>query len=315
MRAFLFPGQGSQKIKMGLDLYQNFTEAKEVFDEVDSALNQKLSAIIFGDDADALNKTENTQPAMLAMSIATLRVIENQSGKKLPELCDFVAGHSLGEYSALVATEAMPLAVGARLLQVRAKAMAESAPEGTGAMMAIIGLSIEQVREVCEKASDTAKGDVCSVANDNCTGQVVISGHRGAIERAEGIAKEMGAKRALILPVSVPAHCPLMQHAKEIVENALCEITLKEPSVPFVSNRTAEVETDVKNIKEQLALQMISGVRFRESVGYMVEKGVTEFVEVGAGNVLSGLVKRTTDKASQVNVGTMEGIEEFLKTL
>lgn len=313
MRAFLFPGQGSQKLKMGLDLYQNFTEAKDVFDEVDSALSQNLSSIIFGDDADALNKTENTQPALFAVSMATLKVIENQSGKKITELCDMVAGHSLGEYSALCAAEVMPISVGARLLKVRAKAMAEAVPAGLGAMMAIIGFDIDTVRKVCEKAS--TETEKCSVANDNCPGQIVISGHKSAIEKAEGIAKEMGARKSVILPVSVPAHCPLMASAKEVVEEALSEITLKNPIVSFVSNRTAEIATDAKDIKEHLALQMVNGVRFRESVDFMISKGVDNFAEIGSGNVLSGLVKRCTDKAVSTPVGSVETISEFLKTL
>ncbi|MBP3616132.1 MAG: ACP S-malonyltransferase [Alphaproteobacteria bacterium] len=313
MRAFLFPGQGSQKLKMGLDLYQNFTEAKDVFDEVDSALSQNLSSIIFGDDADALNKTENTQPALFAVSMATLKVIENQSGKKITELCDMVAGHSLGEYSALCAAEVMPISVGARLLKVRAKAMAEAVPAGLGAMMAIIGLDIDTVRKVCEKAS--TETEKCSVANDNCPDQIVISGHKSAIEKAEGIAKEMGARKSVILPVSVPAHCPLMASAKEVVEEALSEITLKNPIVSFVSNRTAEIATDAKDIKEHLALQMVNGVRFRESVDFMISKGVDNFAEIGSGNVLSGLVKRCTDKAVSTPVGSVETISEFLKTL
>lgn len=313
MRAFLFPGQGSQKLKMGLDLYQNFTEAKDVFDEVDSALSQNLSSIIFGDDADALNKTENTQPALFAVSMATLKVIENQSGKKITELCDMVAGHSLGEYSALCAAEVMPISVGARLLKVRAKAMAEAVPAGLGAMMAIIGLNIDTVRKVCEKAS--TETEKCSVANDNCPGQIVISGHKSAIEKAVDIAKEFGARKSVILPVSVPAHCPLMASAKEVVEGALSEITLKNPIVSFVSNRTAEIATDAKDIKEHLALQMVNGVRFRESVDFMISKGVDNFAEIGSGNVLSGLVKRCTDKAVSTPVGSVETISEFLKTL
>ncbi|MBR4316469.1 MAG: ACP S-malonyltransferase [Alphaproteobacteria bacterium] len=313
MRAFLFPGQGSQKLKMGLDLYQNFTEAKDVFDEVDSALSQNLSSIIFGDDADALNKTENTQPALFAVSMATLKVIENQSGKKITELCDMVAGHSLGEYSALCAAEVMPISVGARLLKVRAKAMAETVPAGLGAMMAIIGLDIDTVRKVCEKAS--TETEKCSVANDNCPGQIVISGHKSAIDKAVDIAKELGARKSVILPVSVPAHCPLMASAKEVVEGALSEITLKNPIVSFVSNRTAEIATDAKDIKEHLALQMVNGVRFRESVDFMISKGVDNFAEIGSGNVLSGLVKRCTDKAVSTPVGSVETISEFLKTL
>ncbi|MBD5405212.1 ACP S-malonyltransferase [bacterium] len=313
MRAFLFPGQGSQKLKMGQDLYENFREAKDVFEEVDSALSYKLSNIIFGDDAEALNKTENTQVALLTMSIATLKVIEAVSGKKLNELCDFVCGHSLGEYSALVASGAMPLSTGARLLKIRSQAMADAVPSGTGAMMAIIGLDIEKVREVCDKSStDNAK---VSVANDNCPGQIVISGHKEAIEKASEIAREMGAKKCVILPVSIPAHCPLMEPAKITVENALAETNFNTPIVPFVSNRTANIDTESSDIKQHLAEQMVNGVRFRECVDFMVSKGVDNFAEIGAGNVLSGLIKRCTDKATSTPIGTVETINEFVKTL
>lgn len=313
MRAFLFPGQGSQKLKMGQDLYQNFQEAKDVFDEVDSALSYKLSNIIFGDDAEALNKTENTQVALLTMSIATLRVIEAVSGKKINDLCDFVCGHSLGEYSALVASKAMPLSTGARLLKIRAEAMANAVPSGTGAMMAIIGLDIENVRKVCESAStETAK---VSVANDNCPGQIVVSGHKEAVEKASEIAREMGAKKCVILPVSVPAHCPLMEPAKITIENALAETNINTPIVPFVSNRIANIDTESSDIKQHLAEQMVNGVRFRECVDFMVSKGVDNFAEIGAGNVLSGLIKRCTDKATSTPIGTVEAINEFVKTL
>ena len=313
MKAFLFPGQGSQKLKMGLDLYENFTEAKDVFDEVDNAISYKLSNIIFGDDAETLNKTENTQVALMAMSIATLRVIESQSGKKINELTDFVCGHSLGEYSALVACGAMPLATGARLLKIRAKSMAEAVPAGLGAMMAIIGLESDKVFEVCEKASNEISK--VSVANDNCPGQIVVSGHKEAIERASEIAKEMGAKKCVILPVSIPAHCPLMEPARNAIENVLSEIILSTPAVSFVSNRTANIDTESADIKRHLSEQMVNGVRFRECVDFMVSKGVENFVEIGAGNVLSGLVKRCTDKAQTQSIGTIETIEEFLKTL
>ena len=313
MRAFLFPGQGSQKLKMGQDLYENFREAKDVFEEVDSALSYKLSNIIFGDDAEALNKTENTQVALLTMSIATLKVIEAVSGKKLNELCDFVCGHSLGEYSALVASGAMPLSTGARLLKIRSQAMADAVPSGTGAMMAIIGLDIEKVREVCDKSStDSAK---VSVANDNCPGQIVISGHKEAIEKASEIAREMGAKKCVILPVSIPAHCPLMEPAKITIENALAETNFNTPIVPFVSNRTANIDTESSDIKQHLAEQMVNGVRFRECVDFMVSKGVDNFAEIGAGNVLSGLIKRCTDKATSTPIGTVDTINEFVKTL
>lgn len=313
MRAFLFPGQGSQKLRMGQDLYENFPEAKEVFDEVDSALSYKLSNIIFGDDAEALNKTENTQVALLTMSIATLKVIEAVSGKKINELCDFVCGHSLGEYSALVASGAIPLSTGARLLKARAGAMADAVPSGTGAMMAIIGLDIEKVREVCDKSStDSAK---VSVANDNCPGQIVVSGHKEAIEKASEIAREIGAKKCVILPVSIPAHCPLMESAKTTIENVLAETNINTPIVPFVSNRTANIDTESSDIKQHLSEQMVNGVRFRECVDFMVSKGVDNFAEIGAGNVLSGLIKRCTDKATSTPIGTIDAINEFVKTL
>lgn len=313
MRAFLFPGQGSQKLKMGLDLYENFAVAKEVFDEVDDVTSQKLTQIIFGDDEDLLNKTENTQIALLATSIAVLRVIENQSGRTVNELCDMVAGHSMGEYSALVAAGTVSLSNAAILLDSRSKAMANAVSEGVGAMMAIIGLSIEEVQKVADKAS--TKSSKCSVANDNCPGQVVLSGNKDAIERAVDIAKEIGAKKCVILPVSIPAHCPLMESAQKILENVLAEINFKNPVIPFVSNRTANVETDSESIKQYLAEQMVNGVRFRESVDFMVSKGITEFVEIGPGNVLAGLVKRCTDKATFSSVGTVESINVFLETL
>ena len=313
MRAFLFPGQGSQKLKMGQDLFNTFPEAKDVFNEVDETLSYKLSDIIFGDDAEALNKTENTQVALLTMSIATLRALESQSGKKINELCDFVCGHSLGEYSALVAVGALSLSDGAKLLKIRAGSMATSAPAGSGAMMAIIGLDIDAVANVCQKAStDTSK---VSVANDNCPGQIVVSGHKDAVERASDIAKEMGAKKCVILPVSVPAHCPLMASAKSAMEEELSKITIKTPLVPFVSNRTANIDTDEKAIKQHLSEQMVNGVRFRECVDFMVSKGVDNFIEIGAGNVLSGLIKRCTDKALSTPIGTVEAINEFIKTL
>ena len=313
MKAFLFPGQGSQKLKMGLDLYENFPEAKEVFDEVDSALSYRLSSIIFGEDADLLNKTENTQVALMTMSIAVLRVLEAKSGKPINELCDFVCGHSLGEYSALVASRAMPLSIGARLLQARSKAMAEAVPQGSGAMMAIIGLDIDQVKQVVEKAStDEAK---VSVANDNCPGQIVVSGMKQAVENASNIAKEMGAKKCVILPVSIPAHCPLMSSAKKIMEDTLAEIELNAPIVPFVSNRTANIDIDPVEIKLHLSEQMVNGVRFRECVDFMLSKGVDSFVEIGSGNVLSGLVKRCTDKANSTPLNTLETIDEYLNNL
>jgi [acyl-carrier-protein] S-malonyltransferase len=313
MRAFLFPGQGSQKLKMGMALAENHAAAREAFEEVDEALSRKLSAIIFGDDAEELSKTENAQPALLAVSIATLRTIEQMSGKKIQDLAGMACGHSLGEYSALAAAGAIGLSECAKLLERRARAMAAAVPEGTGAMMAIIGLGIEQVREVAAKAS--AGGLVCAVANDNCPGQVVVSGHRDAILAAEEIAKELGARKCVILPVSVPAHSPLMAPAKAEVEAALAGIDMKIPAVPFVSNRTASIVSEPAEIKTHLAEQTTQGVRFRECAEFMAEAGADEFFEIGSGSVLSGLVKRTVEEASATALDGIEAIEEFLKTL
>ncbi|MDR2099081.1 MAG: ACP S-malonyltransferase [Rickettsiales bacterium] len=309
MKAFLFPGQGSQKLKMGMASAESFAEARAVFDEVDEALHRKLSAIIFGDDADELSKTENTQPALLVASIATLRAIEGQSGKKASGIAGYALGHSLGEYTALVAAGAISLADGAKLLERRARAMAAAVPAGSGAMMAVIGLSIEQAMEI-EKKTDGAY-----VANDNCPGQVVMSGRKDAIGKAEEEAMKTGARKCVILPVSVPAHCPLMAPAKAEVEAALGQTALAEPALAFISNRTAALDSYPAEIKKHLAEQMTSGVRFRECVEFMAANGVAECFELGSGGVLSGLVKRTSPGIQSTPIDSVESIEAFVKSL
>lgn len=312
-KAFLFPGQGSQKLKMGYDLYSNFKEAKDIFDETDSILSKKLSSIIFGDDTELLNKTENTQPAIFTVSIALLNIIKKETGKDIKELCNFVAGHSLGEFATLTSAKAFTVETAVKLLNIRANAMAEAGQKNPGSMMAIIGLDINQVKDICEKSSSDSI--FCSVANDNCPGQIVISGHNDAIAKAKILAEELNAKRCLILPVSIAAHSLLMSDAKDIMDKALQTIEIKEPEVPFISNNTATIETNPENIKTQLGKQMISGVRFRESIDFMTEQGVTDFIEIGSGNILTGLVKRCSSNATCTNINNLETFKDFLNNL
>ena len=311
--AFMFPGQGSQFIGMGKDLYDHYAEAKAVFQEVDDALSAPLSKIIFDGSLEDLNLTENTQPALMAVSMAVMRVLEKQGGFALADKAKYIAGHSLGEYSALTAAGAFSLADAARLLRLRGQAMQKAVPVGQGAMAAIIGLEFDEVDAIAAQAS-SAGGEalVCEAANDNAPGQVVISGHVAAIERAVELAKEKGAKRALILPVSAPFHCQLMAPAAEAMNEALEAVTMSAPSVPVIANITARAETDPATIRSLLVEQVTGRVRWRESVQVMTELGVDNMVEIGAGKVLCGLVKRINRDVASQNVGTLADIDSFL---
>lgn len=311
--AFIFPGQGSQIVGMGKPVYDSFAEAREVFDEVDDALNQKLSKIIFEGDQETLTLTENAQPALMTTSIAILRVIQKQSGKKIEELCNYTAGHSLGEYTALCAAESFNLKQAAKLLKLRGKSMQAAVPPGVGGMAAVLGLSFEDVEKLCQQAS-SASGEVCELANDNSDGQVVISGTINAINKAEEISKFMNAKRFLKLPVSAPFHSSLIKSAQEIMFEALEKEQVNTPKIPVIANVTAQENSDPKQVKELLVKQVTGRVRWRESVGYMQSTlGVTKTVEIGAGKVLSGLVKRIVKDVETVNIETPQDIEAFCK--
>ena len=287
--AFVFPGQGSQTVGMGKALAEHFAAARQVFTEVDEALRAKLSNIIFEGPADTLTLTENAQPALMAVSLATLRVLEVEAGLDLKRDAQFVAGHSLGEYSALAASAAISIADTARLLRTRGQAMQKAVPVGVGAMAALLGLEFDAAVAV---ATEAAQGQVCQAANDNGGGQVVVSGDKAAVERALEIAKTKGAKRAMLLPVSAPFHCALMKPAAEVMAAALSKVSVKPPVVPLVANVLAKPIQDPAEIVRALVAQVTGTVRWRESVAYMAGQGVTRFFEIGAGKVLSGLVKR-----------------------
>ena len=306
--AFIFPGQGSQAVGMGKALADAFPAAKAVFDEVDTALGEKLSATIFEGPADKLTLTENAQPALMAVSLATVRVLQQEAGLDLKRDAQFVAGHSLGEYSALAAAGAFSVSDAARLLRTRGQAMQKAVPVGTGAMAALLGLDFEQASAV---ASEAAQGEVCQAANDNGAGQVVVSGHKAAVERAVEIAKTKGAKRAMLLPVSAPFHCALMQPAAEVMAQALSTVQINAPAVPVVANVVAKPLSDPKAIADALVKQVTGTVRWRECVEYMAGAGVTNFYEVGAGKVLSGLVKRLAASATSTAIGTPDDIAAF----
>jgi len=307
MRAFLFPGQGSQSVGMGSALAEASRGAKDVFDEVDEALGQNLFRLMKEGPDDELKLTENAQPAIMAHSIAVLRTM----GVRLADLAQFIAGHSLGEYSALCAAGSFDLATTAKLLKLRGQAMQQAVPVGQGAMAALLGADLALAQKIAEAA---AQGEVCSVANDNDPSQVVISGHKGAIDRAIEMAKEMGAKRAIPLPVSAPFHCPLMQPAADAMQDALSYVVLEAPSVPLFANVTAQPETDPDTIRNQLVEQVTGMVRWRESVANMADAGVHEFVEVG-GKVLGSMVKRIVPDAQVTSVVTIEDIEALAKEI
>jgi [acyl-carrier-protein] S-malonyltransferase len=306
--AFLFPGQGSQALGMGKALSEAFAAARAVFEEVDAALGEKLSAVMWQGPADKLTLTENAQPALMAVSLAVMRVLETEAGIDIARDAKFVAGHSLGEYSALAAAGSLTISDTARLLRLRGSAMQKAVPVGEGAMAALIGLSLDDVAAVVAEA---AQDQVCQVANDNGAGQVVISGSKAAVERAIEIAKGRGAKRAMLLPVSAPFHCALMQPAAEAMAEALSQVEVKVPRVPVVANVLAKPVTDPSEIVRCLVAQVSGTVRWRESVAYMAQNGVATFYELGAGKVLTGLVKRIAEKAGAIAIGTPDDIAAF----
>lgn len=302
-RAFVFPGQGAQTVGMGRALAEAYPAARAVFEEVDAALNAPLSELIWEGDAETLTLTENAQPALMATSIAALRALESE-GIGVASAA-FVAGHSLGEYSALCAAGSLTLADTARLLRLRGLAMQRAVPVGVGAMAALLGLDFAQASAV---AAEAAQGEVCQAANDNDPAQVVVSGHRGAVERAVELAKAAGAKRAVMLPVSAPFHCALMQPAAEEMAAALAEVAIVEPEVPLVANVRAEAVRDPEEIRRLLAAQITGSVRWRESVAWMADRGVTEFWEIGAGKALSGMIRRIVKDAATRAIGTPEDV-------
>jgi [acyl-carrier-protein] S-malonyltransferase len=306
--AFVFPGQGSQSVGMGKSLADNFAAARAVFAEVDSALGEKLSATIFEGPVETLTLTENAQPALMAVSLAAMRVLEGEAGVELKRDVQFVAGHSLGEYSALAAAGAFSVGDAARLLRTRGRAMQKAVPVGTGAMAALLGLDFAQVTEL---AIEAAQSGVCQAANDNGAGQVVVSGDKAAVERAVDLAKTRGARRAMMLTVSAPFHCALMQPAADVMAQALGEVKVKPPVVPVVSNVRVKPLSDPAEIVGALVAQVTGTVRWRESVEFMARAGVDAFYEVGAGKVLSGLIKRITANAIAKTVGSAEDIAAF----
>jgi len=311
MRAFLFPGQGSQAVGMGAALAAANRTAQDVFDEVDQALGQNLFRLMRDGPEDDLKLTENAQPAIMAHSLAVFRALTRDGGVELIRAASFVAGHSLGEYSALCAAGSFDLTTTSKLLKLRGQAMQAAVPVGVGAMAALLGADLVLAQKIADAA---AQGEVCAVANDNDPSQVVISGHKGAIDRAIELAKDMGAKRAVLLPVSAPFHCPLMQPAADIMREALGQVVIAAPAVPLYANVTAQPETDPDTIRDQLVAQVTGMVRWRESVANMAEAGVDEFVEIG-GKVLGSMVKRIAPEAKITSVVTIEDVESLAKEI
>ncbi|MGM0560181.1 MAG: ACP S-malonyltransferase [Pseudomonadota bacterium] len=316
-RAFVFPGQGSQSVGMGRELAEAFPMARMVFEEVDDALSQNLSRLMFEGPADELTLTENAQPALMAASLAVVRVIEEEIGGPLFDKANYVAGHSLGEYSALAAVRTLSLAETARLLKKRGQAMQEAVPVGTGAMAALLGLEMATVQDIAEKAAEDEDGNrqVCTPANDNAPGQIVVSGHKEAVERAVKLAADAGAKRSVLLPVSAPFHCPLMAPAADVMAEALAEVVFAVPPVPLIANVSAEPVQEPETLRRLLVEQVTGMVRWRESVLAMKEAGVESIVELGAGKVLTGLTRRIDRELKGTAVGAPEDIEAFLKSL
>jgi [acyl-carrier-protein] S-malonyltransferase len=306
--AFVFPGQGSQTVGMGKGLAEAFAPARLVFEEVDAALGERLSEIIWNGPAETLTLTENAQPALMAVSLAAMRVLEAEAGVDLARDAAFVAGHSLGEYSALAAARSLSIADAARLLRIRGRAMQKAVPVGAGAMAALIGLDLDEVKAV---AAEVTGVGVCAAANDNGGGQVVLSGARLAVERAVEVAKERGARRAMMLPVSAPFHCQLMQPAADAMAEALAKVSVKPPVVPVVANVLARPVSEPAEIVRCLVAQVTGTVRWRESILFMTQSGVTSFYEVGAGKVLTGLIKRIAETATVSAIGVPDDIARF----
>jgi [acyl-carrier-protein] S-malonyltransferase len=306
--AFVFPGQGSQAVGMGKALAENFPQARAVFEEVDAALGEKLTAIMWDGPADTLTLTENAQPALMAVSLAVMRVLEAEAGVDLARDAKFVAGHSLGEYSALAAAGAFTITDAAKLLRIRGRAMQQAVPVGTGAMAALLGLELDVA---CAAAAEAAQGQICDPANDNGGGQVVVSGNTAAVERAVEIAKAKGAKRAMMLKVSAPFHCALMQPAADAMAEALSKTNVNAPAVPLVANVLARPISEPAEIIKRLVEQVTSTVRWRECVATMANEGVTTFYEIGSGKVLTGLLKRIVDGATGTAIGTPDDVAAF----
>lgn len=311
MRAFLFPGQGSQSVGMGTALADASRAARDVFAEADEALGQNLFKLMREGPDEELRLTENAQPAIMAHALAVFSALTREGGVSLEKAANFVAGHSLGEYSALCAAGAFDLATTAKLLKLRGRAMQAAVPVGEGGMAALLGTDLDLAQKIADAA---AEGQVCTVANDNDPSQVVISGHKDAIERAIAIAKDMGAKRAVPLPVSAPFHCPLMQPAADAMREALDEVALQDPTVPLYANVTAQTTSDAETIRAQLVEQVTGMVRWRESVANMAAAGVEEFVELG-GKVLGPMVKRIAPDAKVTSVVTIDDIEALAKEI
>lgn len=311
--AFIFPGQGSQTIGMGQDLYNNFAVAKAIFEEVDDALGQNLSTLMFSGDEANLTKTQNAQPAIMAVGMAVVRVIESETGKRLKDLASCVAGHSLGEYTALCAADALSISDCAKLLRARGLAMAEAALQNPGGMAAILGLTFDKVKEVIEN-TDT-NGEQVVIANDNCPGQIVVSGHEEALNKVMEAAKAAGAKRAIKLAVAGPFHSPLIQSAAEKMKEVLAHTDLKNPVLPVVANVTGQFVQNADEIKELLIRQVTGSVLWTDSLKFMAASGITDFVECGNGKILAGLVKKTLPEATVTSLGNADEVQNYTKNI